>query len=65
MMDVHNAIHVLAGAMEQYGESAVSDVVVRFGNDAEIAVSFDVEAELKLQKITRYKTTDEISFVKK
>jgi hypothetical protein len=65
MTDAHNAVHAIAGAMEQYGGSAVSDVVVRFGNQAEIAVFFDVEAGIKLQKITRYKTSDEVSFVKK
>ena len=65
MTDAHNVLHAIIGAMEQYGESAVSEVVVRLGNDAEIVAFFDVEAGIKLQKITKYKTSDEVSFVKK
>ena len=55
----------IAGAMENYGESAVSDIVARIGSQHEIATSFNIEAGIKLQKLMRFKTADGRTFTKK
>jgi len=57
--------HEIAGAMELYGESAVSDVIARVGNYYEIATLFDIEAGMKLLKISKYETNDGKIFKKK
>jgi hypothetical protein len=57
--------HEIAGAMELYGESVVSDVIARNGNYYEIAALFDIEAGMKLLKIAKYETTDGKIFKKK
>ncbi len=55
----------IVGAMETYGESAVADLILRLGNPQDILVSFDIEAEVRLQKMARYETYDGLSFKKK
>ncbi len=50
--------HYIAEAMELYGESAVSDVIARNGNYYEIVTLFDIEAGIKLLKISRFETSD-------
>ncbi len=50
--------HYIADAMELYGESAVSDVIARNGNYYEIITLFDIEAGMKLLKISKFETTD-------
>ncbi len=55
----------IAGAMEAYGESAVAEIILRLGNPHDILVSFDIEAEMRLQKLARYETHDGLSFKKK
>jgi len=57
--------HEIAGAMELYGESAVSDVIVRNGNYYEIVTLFDIEAGMKLLKISKFETNDGKIFKKK
>ncbi len=57
--------HEIAGAMELYGESAVSDVIARVGNYSEIATLFDIEAGMKLLKISKFETNDGKVFKKK
>ncbi|MGZ3559717.1 MAG: hypothetical protein ACXU97_11440 [Thermodesulfobacteriota bacterium] len=57
--------HEIAGAMELYGESAVSDVIARVGNYHEIVTLFDIEAGMKLLKIAKYETNDGKIFKKK
>lgn len=61
----HNVLQVIAGAMEEYGESAVFDVVSRLGNYAEIIASVNIEAGMKLQRIAKYHTRDEMTFTRK
>ena len=61
MTNVHN----IAEALELYGESAVSDVIAKNGNDNEILTLFDVEAGMKLLKIAKYETNDGKIFKKK
>ncbi len=58
-------LYNIAGAMEDYGESAVSHIVIRIGSQYEIATSFNIEAAIKLQKLMRFKTVDGITFTKK
>jgi hypothetical protein len=60
-----NFFYNIAGAMEDYGESAVSHIVTRFGSQYEIATSFNIEAGIKLQRLMRYKTVDGRTFMKK
>jgi hypothetical protein len=55
----------IAGAMEAYGESAVSDLVARFGDSTEIVALFNIEAGKKLQRIARYHTHDRMTFARK
>jgi hypothetical protein len=55
----------IAGAMEAYGESAVAEIILRLGNPQDILASFDIEAELRLQKMARYETNDGLSFKRK
>ena len=57
--------HEIAGAMELYGESAVSDVIARVGNHYEIVTLFDIEAGMKLLKIAKFETSDGKIFKKK
>ena len=57
--------HEIAGAMELYGESAVSDVIARVGNDYEIVTLFDIEAGVRLLKISKFETNDGKTFRKK
>ncbi len=57
--------HEIAGAMELYGESAVSDVIARVGNYHEIVTLFNIEAGMKLLKIAKYETADGKIFKKK
>lgn len=57
--------HEIAGAMELYGESAVSDVIARVGNYYEIVTLFNIEAGMKLLKIAKYETDDGKIFKKK
>ena len=57
--------HEIAGAMELYGESAVSDVIARNGDYYEIITLFDIEAGIKLLKIAKYETNDGKIFKKK
>ena len=57
--------HYIAEAMELYGESAVSDVIVKNGNYLEIVTLFNIEAGVKLLKIAKYKTADGKIFKKK
>ena len=47
-------LDLLVGAIDQYGESAVSDMVSRLGNRQEIAVLMDIGAMRNLQKIFKY-----------
>jgi hypothetical protein len=61
----HHIVHHIAGAMEESGESAVFDVISRFGDYAEIIASVNIEAEMKLQRIARFHTHDEMTFTKK
>lgn len=61
----HHVLHLIAGAMEEYGESAVFDVVSRSGNHAEIIASVNIGAGKKLQRIARYHTHDEMTFTRK
>jgi hypothetical protein len=58
-------VHDIAGAMEEYGESAVFDVVARFGDYTEIVASFNIDAGKKIEKIARYRTRDGITFEEK
>jgi hypothetical protein len=51
--------------MEESGESAVFDVISRFGDYAEIIASVNIEAEMKLQRIARFHTHDKMTFTKK
>ncbi len=55
----------IAEAMELYGESAVSDVIARNGNYYEIVTLFDVEAGMKLLKISKFETSDGKIFKRK
>lgn len=55
----------IAGAMELYGESAVFDVIARNGNYYEITTLFDIEARMKLLKISKFETNDGKIFKKK
>ncbi len=48
----------IAEAVELYGESAVSDVIARNGNYYEIVTLFDIEAGMKLLKISKFETSD-------
>ena len=57
--------HEIAGAMELYGESAVSDVIAKAGNYFDIATLFSIEAGMKLLKISKYETNDGKIFKKK
>ena len=57
--------HEIEGAMELYGESAVSDVIARDGDYYEIVTLFDIEAGIKLLKIAKYETNDGKIFKKK
>ena len=57
--------HEIAGAMELYGESAVSDFIDRVGNYYEIVTLFNIEAGMKLLKIAKYETDDGKIFKKK
>jgi hypothetical protein len=59
----HHIIHHIAGAMEEYGESAVFDVVARVGDYTEIVASLNIEAGKKLQRIARYHTHDGMTFL--
>ena len=61
----HHIIHHIAGAMEEYGESAVFDVVARVGDYPEIIASLNVRAGMRLQRIARYHTHDGMTFAKK
>lgn len=61
----HHIIDQIAGAIEQYGESAVFGVVARYGDYAEIIASFNIEAGVKLQRIARYHTHDGMTFTKR
>jgi hypothetical protein len=61
----HHMVHHIAGAMDEYGESAVFDVIARFGDDAEIIASFNIEAEKKLRRMARYHTQDEMTFTRR
>ncbi len=57
--------HDLAGAMEVYGESTVSDIIVRSGNHYEIVALFGVEAGVKIQRLSKYVTHDGRTFTRK
>jgi hypothetical protein len=61
----HHIIHQIAGAMEQYGESAVFDVIARIGEYPEIIASLHIRAGMKLQRIAKYHTRDGMTFLKK
>ena len=58
-------VRYIAEALELYGESAVSNVIARNGNDYEILTLFDIEAGMKLRKIAKYETNDGKIFKKK
>ena len=55
----------LAGAMEVYGESTVSDIIVRSGNYYEIVGLFGVEAGVRIQRLSKYVTSDGRTFTRK
>jgi len=55
----------IAEAMEIYGESAVSEVIARNGTFNEIVTLFDIEAGMKLLKLSKYETDDGKIFKKK
>jgi hypothetical protein len=57
--------HEIAGAMQVYGESVVSDVIAKNGNYYEIATLFHIEAGMKLVKISKFETNDGKIFKKK
>ena len=60
-----NIFYNIAGAMVDYGESAVSHIVARIGSQYEIVTSINIEAGIKLQKLMRFKTVDGRTFTKK
>ncbi len=60
----YHIVEHIAGAMVEYGESAVFDVVARFGDYTEIVASLKIEAGIKLQRIARYQTHDGMAFSK-
>ena len=62
--EYHQILHAITGAMEVYGESVVSDLVARFGDDSEIGALINVEAGIKLKRMAGYHTHDGITFVK-
>ncbi len=57
--------HYIGEAMELYGESTVSDIIAKNGNYHEIVTLFDIEAGLKLLKISKFETNDGKIFRKK
>jgi len=52
----------IAAAMEQYGVSAVSDVIARMGSSYEVAALIDIEAGMRLLRIAKFETNDEKTF---
>jgi hypothetical protein len=44
----------MVGAIDQYGEAAVSDMVARIGSRHEIVILIDIGAIINLQKISKY-----------
>jgi len=52
----------IAAAMEQYGVSAVSDVIARMGSSYEAAALIDIEAGMRLLRISKFETNDEKTF---
>ncbi len=63
-MTITDANHI-AEAVEIYGESAVSDVIAKNGTYHEIVTLFDIEAGLRLLKISKFQTDDGRIFKKK
>lgn len=57
--------HHIAEAVEIYGESAISDVIARNGTYHEIVTLFDIEAGMRLLKISKFETEDGRVFKKK
>ncbi len=57
--------HNIAEAVEIYGESAVSDVIAKNGTYHEIVTLFDIEAGMKLLKLSKFETEDGKVFKKK
>jgi hypothetical protein len=52
----------IAAAMEQYGVSAVSDVIARMGNRYEAAALINIEAGMRLFQIAKFETEDQKTF---
>ncbi len=53
---------LIAAAIEQYGPSAVSDMIARIGNGYDAAMLIDLEAGMRLSRITKFETDDEKTF---
>jgi hypothetical protein len=58
MIDAHS----ISQAVEAYGESAVLDLVAELGSGDETGALFVLEGSLRLQRITRFETSDERTF---
>ncbi len=54
--------NLIAAALEQYGGTAVSDMIARIGSGYDVAVLIGLEAGMRLSRLTRFETDDERTF---